>query len=64
MIAAHARLDDARAIVDLAAGEPSVRSRLRFLADLDADLDDNERRWIACDPRHRHEIEVALAELQ
>jgi predicted nucleotidyltransferase component of viral defense system len=42
--------------VDLVAWERLVRQRFRFLAD----LDDDERRWIACDPRHRREIEAAL----
>ena len=45
-----------------AAGRPAgwertVRHRYGFLAD----LDDSERRWVACDPRHRREVEAALA---
>ena len=42
--------------VDLAGWEQRVRSRYQFLSDLDAD----EQRWAACDPRHRAEIEAAL----
>lgn len=44
--------------VDLAAWEARVRERFGFLADLDPD----ERRWAACDPRHRAEIEAAVRE--
>lgn len=46
--------------VDLVAWEARVRTRFGFLAELDED----ERRWTACDPRHRREIEAALAELR
>jgi len=42
--------------VDIAGWERSVRRRYGFLAD----LDDSERRWAACDPRHRREVEAAL----
>lgn len=45
--------------VDLVAWEARVRTRFRFIADLDED----ERRWTACDPRHRRDIDAALAEL-
>lgn len=45
--------------VDIPAWEARVRTRFRFLAD----LDENERRWAACDERHRREVESALAEL-
>ncbi len=38
-------------------GNAPVRDRFGFLADLDQD----ERRWTACDPRHRDEIQVALS---
>jgi hypothetical protein len=43
--------------VDLAGWERNVRQRFTFLADLDED----EQRWAACDPRHRREVEAALA---
>jgi predicted nucleotidyltransferase component of viral defense system len=43
--------------VDLFGWERRVRQRFTFLGD----LDDHERRWAACDPRHRREIEAALA---
>ena len=43
--------------VDLAGWEHRVRQRFGFLAD----LDDDESRWAACDPRHRREVEAALA---
>lgn len=43
--------------VDLAGWERRVRQRFPFLADLDPD----ERRWVACDPRHRREVDAALA---
>jgi len=43
--------------VDLAGWERTVRRRYGFLAD----YDDNERHWAACDPRHRREVEAALA---
>lgn len=43
--------------VDLSGWEHRVRERFGFLAD----LDDHERHWAACDPRHRHEVEAALA---
>ena len=42
--------------VDLVGWERRVRQRFTFLVD----LDDDERRWAACDPRHRREIEAAL----
>jgi len=42
--------------VDVAAWEHRVRSRYSFLAD----LDDEERRWALCDPRHRTEIDQAI----
>lgn len=45
--------------IDLEAWESRARTRFRFLAD----LDEHERRWAACDPRHRDEIEEALAAL-
>lgn len=37
--------------------EKVVRERFDFLTALDAD---EQRRWAACDPRHRHEIEAAI----
>jgi predicted nucleotidyltransferase component of viral defense system len=43
--------------VDLAGWERTVRQRYGFLAE----VDDSERRWAACDPRHRREVEAALA---
>lgn len=43
--------------VDLVGWERVVRRRFAFLAD----LDENESRWAACDPRHRNEVEAALA---
>lgn len=43
--------------VELTVWERRVRDRFGFLADLDQD----ERRWTACDPRHREEIQVALS---
>lgn len=42
--------------IDLAAWELRTRERFGFLAD----LDDDERRWATCDPRHRREISAAL----
>lgn len=42
--------------VDLERWERVVRTRFGFLAA----LDDDERRWVACDPRHRREIEGAI----
>lgn len=42
--------------VDLAGWERTVRRRFTFLED----LDDGERRWAVCDPRHRREVEAAL----
>lgn len=45
--------------VDLAAWERLARTRFAFLADLDAD----EVRWCACDPRHRREVEGAIEDL-
>lgn len=43
--------------VDLRRWERVVRERFEFLVALDED----ERRWAACDPRHRHEIESAIS---
>jgi predicted nucleotidyltransferase component of viral defense system len=43
--------------VDLVGWERTVRQRFTFLAD----LDDDERRWSACDPRHRREVDAAIA---
>lgn len=43
--------------IDLVGWERSVRHRFTFLADLDPD----EQRWATCDPRHRHEVDAALA---
>jgi hypothetical protein len=43
--------------VDLERWERIVRERFGFLAALDED----EQRWAACDPRHRREIETAIA---
>jgi predicted nucleotidyltransferase component of viral defense system len=43
--------------VDLRRWERVVRERFEFLVALDED----ERRWAACDPRHRHEIEAAIS---
>jgi predicted nucleotidyltransferase component of viral defense system len=43
--------------VDVPGWERQVRHRFGFLADLDVD----ECRWAACDPRHRREVEDALA---
>jgi predicted nucleotidyltransferase component of viral defense system len=43
--------------VDLAGWERTVRHRYGFLAE----LDESERRWAACDPRHRREVEATLA---
>lgn len=42
--------------VDLEGWERVVRKRFGFLAALDED----EQRWVDCDPRHRHEIETAI----
>ena len=42
--------------VDVDGWERHVRQRFAFLADLDED----EQRWIRCDPRHRHEIDTAI----
>jgi predicted nucleotidyltransferase component of viral defense system len=42
--------------VDVAAWVQRVRSRYSFLAA----LDDEERRWALCDPRHRTEIDQAI----
>lgn len=42
--------------VDLQRWERVVRKRFKFLAA----LDDDERRWVACDSRDRHEIETAI----
>jgi hypothetical protein len=42
--------------VDIPGWEQRVRSRYGFLADLDAD----EQKWAACDPRHRGEVEAAI----
>ncbi|MCU1363184.1 MAG: hypothetical protein JWM55_1012 [Acidimicrobiaceae bacterium] len=41
--------------VNLAEWERTVRRRFSFLVD----LDEEERRWVACDPRHRSEVESA-----
>jgi predicted nucleotidyltransferase component of viral defense system len=41
--------------VNLVEWERTVRRRFAFLAD----LDEEEQRWAACDPRHRSEIETA-----
>jgi hypothetical protein len=46
--------------VDLIAWEARVRTRFRFLAD----LDDDERRWASCDERHRREVEAELARIR
>ena len=46
--------------VDLKSWERRVRVRFEFLTNLDAE----EQRWAACDPRHRHEIETAIAALR
>lgn len=43
--------------VDIAEWERRVRLRFGFLGE----LDEKEQRWAACDPRHRCEIEQALA---
>lgn len=43
--------------VDLVGWERTVRQRFTFLADLDVD----ELRWAQCDPRHRREVDAALA---
>jgi predicted nucleotidyltransferase component of viral defense system len=43
--------------VDLSGWERRTRERFGFLTD----LDDHERRWAACDPRHRREVQAALA---
>jgi uncharacterized protein len=37
--------------------ERRARDRFAFLAGLDED----EQRWAACDPRHRHEVMAALS---
>lgn len=46
--------------VDITAWEARVRTRFQFLAE----LDDDERRWAACDERHRREVDSALEALQ
>jgi uncharacterized protein len=43
--------------VDLVAWERRVRQRFSFLED----LDESEERWTMCDPRHRREVEAAIA---
>lgn len=43
--------------IDLQGWERVARTRFGFLAALDED----ERRWVECDPRHRREIEAAIA---
>ena len=43
--------------VDITAWEALVRRRFDFLSNLDAD----EQRWATCDPRHRAEVDEALA---
>jgi uncharacterized protein len=45
--------------VDIPGWEARVRTRFQFIADLDAD----EARWAACDPRHRSEVDAALVAL-
>ncbi len=45
--------------VDIPGWEARVRPRFQFIADLDAD----EARWAACDPRHRSEVDEALVAL-
>jgi uncharacterized protein len=45
--------------VDIPGWEARVRTRFQFIADLDAD----ETRWATCDPRHRSEVDAALAGL-
>ena len=42
--------------VDLTAWEQRVRARFGFLHD----LDDDEKRWAACDSRHRREVTMAI----
>lgn len=42
--------------VDLAKWERQVRHRFAFLAN----LDDDEKRWAQCDPRHRREVANAI----
>lgn len=46
--------------VDITAWEERVRTRFQFLAE----LDDDERRWAACDERHRREVDAALGTLR
>lgn len=41
--------------IDLESWERQARERFAFLSE----LDETERRWLECDPRHRHEIESA-----
>lgn len=43
--------------VDISGWERKVRTRFAFLAHLDND----ERRWAQCDPRHRRDIDLAIA---
>lgn len=43
--------------VDVPGWERNVRNRFAFLAH----LDDEERRWAQCDPRHRRDIDLAIA---
>lgn len=45
--------------IDISGWERRVRQRFAFLTG----LDDDERRWAACDERHRREVERALAAL-
>ena len=45
--------------IDVPGWERTVRQRFAFLADLDAD----EQRWAACNPRERYEVEAAVAGL-
>jgi uncharacterized protein len=45
--------------VDVAGWERSVRARFQFLAN----LDDEEQRWAACDPRDRASVVAAVHEL-
>jgi uncharacterized protein len=46
--------------VDMESWERRVRARFQFLAN----LDDEEQRWAACDPRDRASVVAAVDELQ
>ena len=46
--------------IDLPGWERTVRQRFAFLADLDGD----EQRWAACNPRERYEVESAISALR